>query len=106
MLTAMRATYAAAKLIVVVDPGTNTMKSGVLARELCQALKLADQTLFYKHGELVWNISDYNLTNITIIADIDALITAITIAITRPKQFICVVIVSNSGFGDLQSRLL
>jgi UDP-N-acetylmuramate: L-alanyl-gamma-D-glutamyl-meso-diaminopimelate ligase len=94
------------RLLVVLEPRSNTMRMGVHAESLGGALALADQVFLYVPETLRWSPASLTAQlgdRLTADAEIPGLVTAVT-ASARPGDSI--VIMSNGGFGGIHESLL
>jgi UDP-N-acetylmuramate: L-alanyl-gamma-D-glutamyl-meso-diaminopimelate ligase len=105
-LDAMRAHVDDARIIAVLDPASNTMRSGVHKNTLGDALGPADAAWIYGSEAIEWDIGALEQTPgvaLRVIDDIDALIAAVCEQACSGDH---VVIMSNSGFAGFHQRLL
>jgi len=105
-LDAMRAHVGGQRIIAVLDPASNTMRSGVHSNTLADALSPADAAWVHRSPAIEWDIGALEksaATRLRVIDDMDALIAAIC---EQAKGDDHVVIMSNSGFGGFHQRLL
>jgi UDP-N-acetylmuramate: L-alanyl-gamma-D-glutamyl-meso-diaminopimelate ligase len=94
------------RLLVVLEPRSNTMRMGVHAESLGGALALADEVFLFVPDTLRWSpasIAAQLGDRLTADAEIPGLVAAIT-ASARPGD--SVVIMSNGGFGGIHESLL
>ena len=105
-LDAMRAHVGDKRIIAVLDPASNTMRSGVHKNTLGDALTPADAAWIYRSPAIEWDIGALEKTAgvaVRVSDDIDALISAICREASSNDH---VVIMSNSGFAGFHRRLL
>ncbi len=105
-LEALRAHVGAKRIIAVLDPASNTMRSGVHKDTLGEALSGADVAWVYRSPSIEWDIAKLEETpgiDIRVRDDIDTLITAVVAQATGDEH---VVVMSNSGFAGFHQRLL
>jgi UDP-N-acetylmuramate: L-alanyl-gamma-D-glutamyl-meso-diaminopimelate ligase len=110
--TAIRATLEAlrrhvgdARIGVVLEPRSNTMKLGVHNQQLAPALEAADRVFMYRPGDLGWDPGSClrSLGERAVVLDnIDDVVSAV-VAWAQPDDNL--VIMSNGGFGDMGRRL-
>lgn len=103
-LAGIRASAPKARLLVALEPRSNTMRMGVHREALGPALAGADQVWVLRPDDLGWDL-DAALAghgSITICDDIDTIIQGITTTARPGDQ---VVIMSNGGFGGIHDRL-
>jgi len=105
-LDALRAHVGGKRIIAVLDPASNTMRSGVHSNTLGGALSPADATWVYRSPAIEWDIGALANTAglaLQVSDDIDALISAICREACDGDH---VVVMSNSGFAGFHQRLL
>jgi len=105
-LDAMRAHVGDKRIIAVLDPASNTMRSGVHSRTLGDALTPADAAWIFRSPAIEWDMDSLKKTpglTLQVIDDIDALISAICREACAGDHL---VIMSNSGFAGFHQRLL
>jgi UDP-N-acetylmuramate: L-alanyl-gamma-D-glutamyl-meso-diaminopimelate ligase len=105
-LDAMRAHVGDKRIIAVLDPASNTMRSGVHKNTLGDALTPADAAWIYRSAAIEWDIGALQETPgvaVRVIEDLDALISAICEQACGDDH---IVIMSNSGFSGFHQRLL
>ena len=101
-LEALRARVGPARILAVLEPRSNSMRSGAHREHLVQALAGADQSFVYQPPELGWSLSEVLDPRTVILDTIEQLVD--TLACTaRPGDHI--LIMSNGGFGGLTARL-
>jgi UDP-N-acetylmuramate: L-alanyl-gamma-D-glutamyl-meso-diaminopimelate ligase len=94
------------RLLVVLEPRSNTMRMGVHAESLAGALALADQVFLFVPDALRWSPASLAAQlgdRLTTGAEIPGLVAAVTES-ARPGD--SVVIMSNGGFGGIHASLL
>ena len=106
-LDAMRAHVGSKRIIAVLDPASNTMRSGAHSDTLGGALAPADAALIYRPPSIEWDIGALAKTSaagtLRIFDDIDALVSAVCDQAAKDAH---VVVMSNSGFAGFHQRLL
>ena len=105
-LDAMRAHVGDKRIIAVLDPASNTMRSGVHKDTLGDALSPADAAWIYRSAAIEWDIGALQETAgvvVRVIEDLDALVSAICEQACGDDH---IVIMSNSGFSGFHQRLL
>ncbi|MCU7852874.1 MAG: UDP-N-acetylmuramate:L-alanyl-gamma-D-glutamyl-meso-diaminopimelate ligase [Candidatus Thiodiazotropha sp. (ex Monitilora ramsayi)] len=94
------------RIIAVLEPRSNTMKQGVHAHLLADALQAADQVMLYLPSDLQWNPTDYFGTmrsKTEYYQDMSALIEhVVTLAVPGDH----LLVMSNGGFEGIHQRLL
>ncbi len=105
-LEAVRANVGEQKVTVVLEPRSNTMKSGVHKDTLANSMLLADKVYFYQNDQIAWDIAasmkTANINSETLI-DIDDLALQVAKEASTGDH---IVIMSNGGFGGLHKKLL
>jgi len=105
-LDAMRAHVGDKRIIAVLDPASNTMRSGVHKDTLGEALAPADAAWIFRSPTIEWDIGALQDTPgavVEVIDDLDALISAVC---EQARGDDHIVIMSNSGFAGFHQRLL
>lgn len=105
-LAAVRQHQPGKKLVAVIEPRSNTMRSGVHAGELTAATESADQIFWYQPPDMSWSLADIVETSArptAVLSTIDELVAATADAIGPGDT---VVIMSNGGFNQFHERLL
>jgi len=105
-LDAMRAHVGDKRIIAVLDPASNTMRSGVHKNTLGDALAPADAAWVFRSPAIQWDIGALQKTpgvDVGVIDDLDLLISAICEQAGGDDH---IVIMSNSGFAGFHQRLL
>ena len=105
-LHGLRAKVGSGKIIVVLEPRSNTMKSGVHKETLAKSMALADVAYLYQADNIGWDIKtamDNASIPVSVLYDIDAIVSRVS---QDAKAGDTVVIMSNGGFGGLHQKLL
>ena len=105
-LDAMRAHVGEKRIIAVLEPASNTMRSGVHEHTLGEALTPADAAWIYRSPAIEWDIGALEKipgAALRVSDDMDELISAIC---QQARGDDHVVIMSNSGFAGFHQRLL
>lgn len=96
--------YSGQRLIVVFEPGSNSMQMGVHTEHLAQSLSAATELFVYDEGRLDWSVQEVlSQDHSHIFEDIDQMVDQL-INVLKPLDN--VVILSNSGFGGLCEKLI
>jgi len=105
-LAGVRANVGEKRVIAVLEPRSNTMKSGVHKDALADSLKDADEIFIYQGEQVQWSVD-------ALIADCQQpcfvgndLSTFIDKIIATAKPGDTIVVMSNGGFGGIHDRLL
>lgn len=105
-LEGLRAKVGDARIVVAMEPRSNSMRLGAHADALAPSLALADAVVFLHRPELPWDagkVIDAIRGDARTVPDVDALI-AVLRAIARPGDH--VVFMSNGGFDGAPRRFL
>jgi UDP-N-acetylmuramate: L-alanyl-gamma-D-glutamyl-meso-diaminopimelate ligase len=97
---------AAARILVVLEPRSNTMRMGVHRDTLAAALQGADRVWLYQPPDLDWSldaITGAPAMPVRVLDSVDALVDSLQQS-TLPGDH--VLIMSNGGFGGIHERLL
>ncbi|MGX9461806.1 UDP-N-acetylmuramate:L-alanyl-gamma-D-glutamyl-meso-diaminopimelate ligase [Shewanella sp. A14] len=105
-LQGLRAKVGKGKIIVVLEPRSNTMKSGVHKDTLAHSMALADVGYLFQADNIGWDINA-SMVNapipVTVYRDIEDIITAVA---SNVKQGDTVVIMSNGGFNGIHQKII
>ncbi len=105
-LEGLRARVGAARIVVAMEPRSNSMRSGAHAEALAPSLDIADAVVFLHRPELAWDAGKVVAAirgDARTVPDADALIAALK-AQARPGDH--VVFMSNGGFDGAPRRFL
>ncbi len=105
-LQGLRAKVGKQKIIVVLEPRSNTMRMGVHKDSLAQSCCLADKAYWYEPVGLNWGLADVlaSADNVsTLFHDIDSTVNEIA---NNAEQGDHIVVMSNGGFGGIHEKLL
>ena len=109
-LSGLRKNVDKEKIIAVIEPRSNTMRMGVHASSLAEAVNEADHVLWFDPPHLSWDLESV-IVNTHVPSErcqsINDLVDRIVSLVTVDKQINNhVVIMSNGGFGGLHQRLV
>ena len=96
------------KVIAIIEPRSNTMKSGMQAEALVSALKCADEIWFYQHPDMTWNIEDYRHEKLLVFDALEAVVDQFQKNLNQTQtDAFCrhYVIMSNGAFGGIHQKL-
>ncbi|RMG27796.1 MAG: UDP-N-acetylmuramate:L-alanyl-gamma-D-glutamyl-meso-diaminopimelate ligase [Gammaproteobacteria bacterium] len=102
----LEAQGAGGRLVVVLEPRSNSMRMGVHRAALAAAVEPADRVWFYRPKDLEWDleaVAGAARPPASVYDDLDTLVAAVA-AEARPGDRI--VIMSNGAFGGIHERLL
>ena len=105
-LTGVRANVGEQRVIAVLEPRSNTMKSGIHKDTLPASLAQADQVFVYQGEDVKWSVSqliDDCSAPCVVELDIDGLVAKIT---DYSQSGDTIVVMSNGGFGNIHQKLL
>ncbi len=104
-IAALRARGNGGRLIAVVEPRSNTMKSGCHNADLIAALATADRVFFYQPADLQWSLEALDrgvLPQATTHKDIAAMSEAVAAEARAQDQ---ILVMSNGDFGGMCRRI-
>jgi UDP-N-acetylmuramate: L-alanyl-gamma-D-glutamyl-meso-diaminopimelate ligase len=104
-LKGLRCRVVSDRIVAVIEPRSNTMKKGIFKNEMVEAVKLADEVLWYEPEEIDWSIKDVldkSFNQIYISNDIDQLVYKALASISGPTH---IVVMSNGAFQGLHTKL-
>ncbi|MGJ8690997.1 MAG: UDP-N-acetylmuramate:L-alanyl-gamma-D-glutamyl-meso-diaminopimelate ligase [Thalassotalea sp.] len=105
-LAGLRAHVGDKRILAVLEPRSNTMKSGVHKDTLAQSLMVADQVFVFQGEQVKWSVeslSNQCIQPCIISDDIDELVATVA-KVAKPSDHILVM--SNGGFGGFHQKLL
>ena len=105
-LNGLRAQVGRARIIAVLEPRSNTMRMGVQAAQLPDALDAADQVLVYSPDSLAWDAAAVFAPlgdKARIFDSVEAMVTHLAAQSLAGDR---VLIMSNGGFENIHQRLL
>ncbi|MGS0676274.1 UDP-N-acetylmuramate:L-alanyl-gamma-D-glutamyl-meso-diaminopimelate ligase [Shewanella sp. 30m-9] len=105
-LNGMRARVGDAKVTVILEPRSNTMKSGVHKDTLANSLALASNAYLYQAGNIDWDVSSAMRSAsipVEVLFDIDEIVDKVAAQATSTDT---IIVMSNGGFGGLHQKLL
>jgi UDP-N-acetylmuramate: L-alanyl-gamma-D-glutamyl-meso-diaminopimelate ligase len=94
------------RIVVVLEPRSNTMRLGVHREELTESLAGADSVWLYQPAGLGWDIDGVAAAlgdKARVLAEVPALVDALAADLRAGDR---VLVMSNGGFGGLHDRLL
>ncbi|ABV86013.1 UDP-N-acetylmuramate:L-alanyl-gamma-D-glutamyl-meso-diaminopimelate ligase [Shewanella pealeana] len=105
-LNGMRARVGSGKITVILEPRSNTMKSGVHKDTLANSLSLASNAYLYQAGNIDWDISaamSCASIPVEVLYDIDEIVERVS---AQANSTDTIIVMSNGGFGGLHQKLL
>lgn len=104
-LQGLRGAVGDARIVVLLEPRSNTMRMGVHNSTLAPSLQEADLVLLYQPPDLGWNLDTVAQAlgeRAQVFASIDAMIARVSEVLQAGDQLI---VMSNGGFGGIHVRL-
>ena len=105
-LEGLRYNQRGARLLVILEPRSNTMRMGVHRDELATSLAYADAVWLYQPSDMSWDLQQVTASlpmPAQVSRDIDALVASV-VAEARPGDRL--IVMSNGGFGGIHEKLL
>ncbi|MBT8122104.1 MAG: UDP-N-acetylmuramate:L-alanyl-gamma-D-glutamyl-meso-diaminopimelate ligase [Gammaproteobacteria bacterium] len=105
-LQGLRKRVGDARILVLLEPRSNTMKMGVHRDTLAKSLEGADYVWLHTPDDLGWSLADSmpaGLERMTVSKSVDEIVAHVA-AMARPGDHLLVM--SNGGFGGIHERLL
>ncbi len=105
-LEGLRRRIGSQRIVVLLEPRSNTMRMGVQVDSLPAALAAADRVCFFQCGDLKWDLAALARQvpgPADVYHDIDAMVEAVA-GHARPGDHLLVM--SNGGFGGIHEKLL
>lgn len=105
-LEGLRARVGTAKIIVLIEPRSNTMRMGVHRDALAKATAAADQVFWYQPGDCDWGLESVVAESpvpARLMTDLDTMVEACA---GQGEEETHIVIMSNGGFGGVHKRLM
>lgn len=105
-LDAMRKHVGEGRVIAVLEPRSNTMKSGVHKETLPASLSQADQVFVFQGENVKWSVAELEAKcqqPVSALSDIEALVAAVA---ETARTGDSIVVMSNGGFGGFHGKLL
>jgi|TARA_B110000196_G_scaffold286707_1_gene270574 UDP-N-acetylmuramate: L-alanyl-gamma-D-glutamyl-meso-diaminopimelate ligase len=105
-LTGLRAKIGTDTLLAVIEPASHTMRLGIHATTLANAISSADHTMWFNPANINWDMRQHlSGTASEIINDTDLLLSRCKDFIEK-HQLLHVVIMSNGGFNGFHEKLI
>ncbi len=105
-LAGLRARVGEARIIVALEPRSNSMRSGVHADQLAPSLALADRVVFLQRAELAWDAQKVIAAldgRGEAVASVDAMLESLRAEVRPGDQ---VIFMSNGGFESAPRRFM
>ena len=103
-IAGVRQNLHAGRLLVVLEPRSNTMKAGVHRDALAAALGDADHVWVFRPVDLEWDLDEamQPLRSVTVSADLNAIVDEVTGLAAAGDELL---VMSNGGFGNIHGLL-
>lgn len=101
-LRAMKAHVSDGRVVAILEPRSNTMRMGMQAKALADALALADEVFLFQSGSVSWDVAQ-TIPNAKVFSDVQQLIDAVH-GFAQSGDHL--VVMSNGGFENIHERLL
>jgi UDP-N-acetylmuramate: L-alanyl-gamma-D-glutamyl-meso-diaminopimelate ligase len=103
-ISGVRSEMKSGRLLIVLEPHSNTMKLGVHRDALADSLSDADQVWVYRSADLRWDLQGAlaDLPKATVRDDVDSIVEQVA-KFSRPGDRL--VVMSNGGFFNIHERL-
>lgn len=103
-LDGLRKRVGNARILLVMEPRSNTMRMGVHRDELAASMQLADRIWLHDLPDLEWSLADTVKTLPANVCDsVDAIVQGV---VAEARNGDHVVVMSNGGFGGIHEKLL
>ena len=105
-LSALRQKVGKRRVIVIMEPRSNTMKMGVHRETLAGSFKDADSVMFYQPGEIEWDLAADTASmgeRRKVFDKLDAIIDQLIQVVQRDDN---IIFMSNGGFGGVQASFI
>lgn len=105
-LQGTRAKVGEAKITIILEPRSNTMKSGVHKDTLAGSMSLANEAYLYQADNIDWDLAaamKKATLPVNVLYDIDEIIDAV---VGKAQCGDTIIVMSNGGFGGLHQKLL
>tara|TARA_B110000483_G_scaffold74170_1_gene92285 strand:- start:1663 stop:3105 length:1443 start_codon:yes stop_codon:yes gene_type:complete len=105
-LKGLRNRVGAQKIVAIIEPRSNTMKTGANKNQIADSVNLADEVLWYKPEDIGWSMEDTlseSLTLTHIFVDINQLLQKTLDSI---NGFTHIVVMSNGSFQGFHTKLV
>ncbi|WP_115720660.1 UDP-N-acetylmuramate:L-alanyl-gamma-D-glutamyl-meso-diaminopimelate ligase [Gallaecimonas mangrovi] len=94
------------RILAVLEPRSNTMKAGVHADHLNQAVKAADKVFWFEPHGLKWSIKDLCHDSLVPATYSDSVDTLVEMLAAEARAGDHILVMSNGGFGGIHQKLL
>lgn len=102
-LQGLKARYPQRRLVVVIEPRSNSMRMGAFKDALPASLAMADAVLIYRDARWDWQIPEHQFVQpLSIVGSYDELLAETAAAAVAGDVIVCM---SNGGFGGVPAKL-
>lgn len=105
-LAGLRAKVGSEKILLLIEPRSNTMRMGVHADSLPNSVGDADRVFWYEPEGMNWNLSDQVVRGDCTAQVFSSLPELIEASIDQAEPGTHIVVMSNGGFGGVHQKLL
>ena len=96
----------AGRVLIVLEPRSNTMRLGVHREELARSLRQADAVWLFQPEDLSWDLHDVSAGMIVPVQVSDQLDEMVDSIVAEARSGDRLVVMSNGGFGGIHEKLL
>jgi UDP-N-acetylmuramate: L-alanyl-gamma-D-glutamyl-meso-diaminopimelate ligase len=105
-LQGLRSRVGQARILLVLEPRSNTMRMGVHSETLAASMQGADRIWMHEPGDLAWSLSDVALAT-SVPASVSGSVEAIVDEVVREaRSGDHILVMSNGGFEGIHERLV
>jgi UDP-N-acetylmuramate: L-alanyl-gamma-D-glutamyl-meso-diaminopimelate ligase len=94
------------RVLIVLEPRSNTMRLGVHREELARSLRQADAVWLFQPDDLAWDLHDVSASMIVPVQVSDQLEELLDSIVAEARSGDRLVVMSNGGFGGIHEKLL
>jgi UDP-N-acetylmuramate: L-alanyl-gamma-D-glutamyl-meso-diaminopimelate ligase len=105
-LQGLRSQVGSARILLVLEPRSNTMRMGVHSATLATSMEGADRIWMHEPGELAWSLADVaHATGVpaTVSGSVEAIVDEV---VHEARSGDHILVMSNGGFGGIHERLV
>ncbi|WP_406666222.1 UDP-N-acetylmuramate:L-alanyl-gamma-D-glutamyl-meso-diaminopimelate ligase [Gallaecimonas sp. GXIMD1310] len=102
----LRRKVGGARILAVLEPRSNTMKSGVHAQRLNQSVAHADAVFWFEPQGLQWSIRDLCASSAIPAQYSDSIAQLVKQVVSSARPGDTILVMSNGGFGGIHQKLL
>ncbi|GGI77963.1 UDP-N-acetylmuramate:L-alanyl-gamma-D-glutamyl-meso-diaminopimelate ligase [Shewanella gelidii] len=105
-LAGLRAKVGEGRIVAILEPRSNTMKSGVHKDTLAHSLQDADEVLIYQADAIRWDVADAMKQSAVPVSVFDNIDEIVTLASAQAKAGDTLLVMSNGGFEGIHQQLI